>query len=137
MTNQELYELMTRFERSCIQSIKLTRGDFSVELCKASAASGAATAAVVPATPAPQVEETGKAITAPLVGTYYEAASPGAKPFVAVGDRVQKGQTVCLIEAMKMISEIPAPCDCVITEILKENGSMAAFGEPLFRYQPC
>ena len=52
-------------------------------------------------------------------------------------DRVKKGQTVCLIEAMKMMSEVPAPCDCVIEEVLKANGELAAFGEALFRYRPC
>ena len=52
-----------------------------------------------------------------------------------MGDRVSKGQTVCLIEAMKMMSEVPAPCDCVIEEILKANGELVAFGEPLFHYR--
>ena len=50
---------------------------------------------------------------------------------------MKKGQTVCLLEAMKMMSEIPAPCDCVIDEVLKTNGELAAFGEPLFQYRPC
>ena len=76
-------------------------------------------------------------ITAPLVGTFYAASSPEAEPFVTVGSRVSKGQTVCLIEAMKMISEIPAPCDCIIREIAKGNGTLAAFGDVLFRYEPC
>ena len=56
---------------------------------------------------------------------------------VKEGDRVRKGQPVCLLEAMKMMSEIPAPCDCEITAVLKENGALVSFGEPLFRYQPC
>ena len=53
------------------------------------------------------------------------------------GDKVQKGQTVCLIEAMKTMIEVPAPQDCVIETVLKANGELAAFGEPLFRYRPC
>ena len=77
------------------------------------------------------------AISAPLVGTYYAAPAPDQAPFVNLGDRVKKGQTVCLIEAMKMMSEVPAPCDCVIEEVLKANGDLAAFGEALFRYKPC
>lgn len=136
MTNQELYDLIARFERSSLHRLKMTRGDFSLDMSKGG------TAQVAP-TPAPTPEATQSAqgntsvITAPLVGTYYAAPAPDAEPFVAAGSRVTKGQTVCLLEAMKMISEIPAPCDCVITEILKENGTLAAFGEALFRYEPC
>ena len=103
------------------------------------AAAIAAVSAAVPvqapapaAAPAPAREEA-PAVTAPLVGTFYTAPAPDQAPFVAVGDRVKKGQTVCLIEAMKMMSEIPAPMDCVIEEILVENGSLAGYDAPLFR----
>ena len=65
-------------------------------------------------------------MTAPLVGTYYAAPGPEQPPFVKAGDRVKKGETLCLIEAMKMMSEVPAPCDCVIDAVLKENGELAA-----------
>ena len=71
------------------------------------------------------------------MGTFYAAPAPDQPPFVKVGDRVKKGQTVCLIEAMKMMSEVPAPCDCIIEAVLKDNGELAAFGEPLLRYKPC
>ena len=54
-----------------------------------------------------------------------------------VGDTVKAGDTLLILEAMKMMSEIPAPCDCEITAVLKENGALVSFGEPLFRYQPC
>lgn len=141
MTNQEIFDLLDRFERGCVRSLRITRGDFSLEMSKdgqaaAPAASEPAplgTAAVSPA----QQTQGGKVITAPLAGVFYAAHAPGEKPYVSVGDRVEKGQTVCLMEAMKMISEIPAPCNCIITEILKENGKLAAFGEPIFRYTPC
>ena len=69
----------------------------------------------------------------PPGGTFYAAAGPDAEPFVKVGDQVKKGQTVCILEAMKMMSEIPAPMDCVIEEILVENGSLAGYDAPLFR----
>ena len=79
----------------------------------------------------------GPSIDAPLVGTFYTSPAPDQAPFVLPGDRVSKGQTVCLIEAMKMMSEVPAPCDCVIESVCKSNGELVAFGEPLFRYRPC
>lgn len=146
MTNQEIFDLMDRFERSNLQSMKLSMQDFSIELSHPAPAAApavipmaapAAAVSAAPATPAPAAPEAPEApaITAPLVGTYYAASAPDQPPFVAVGDRVSKGQTVCLIEAMKMMSEVPAPCDCVIEEILKANGELVAFGEPLFHYR--
>lgn len=144
MTTQEIYDLLVRFERSSIHSMKLRDGDFSLELAKAEPVFAAMPAAVAPAAAAPtapaeaaKAQENANVITAPLAGVFYAASAPGETPFVAVGDRVEKGQTVCLMEAMKMISEIPAPCDCIITEILGENGVLAAFGDTLFRFQPC
>lgn len=140
MTNQEIYDLIARFESSTLGTLKLSNGDFSLELSKDGTAGAAPVAAPVSsgaATPAVKPEENDTVITAPLVGTLYAAPAPEAAPFVTVGKRVKKGQTVCLIEAMKMLSEIPAPCDCIITEILKENGSLVAFHEPIFRYKPC
>ena len=141
MTNEEIFDLMDRFGRSNLQTLKLSMQDFSIELTHPAPAAAAAAPAAAPAAqtvpapaqaaPAPEAP----AITAPLVGTYYAASAPDQAPFVAVGDRVSKGQTVCLIEAMKMMSEVPAPCDCVIEEILKANGELVAFGEPLFRYR--
>ena len=140
MTNQEIFGLLDRFERSGLASLKLRRGDFSLELSRASAPSPAPAgeAQSAPAqSPAPSAEATDEAIIAPLAGVFYAAAAPGEVPYAEVGTRVRKGQTVCLMEAMKMISEIPAPCDCVITGVCKENGTLAAYGEPLFRYRPC
>lgn len=139
MTNQEIFDLMDRFQRSSLRSMKLSCQDFSIELEQSAPAAAAAAPEAVPApaaaAPAPQPES--PVISAPLVGTYYAASAPDQPPFVAPGDRVKKGQTVCLIEAMKMMSEVPAPCDCVIEEVLKANGALTAFGEPLFRYRPC
>nr|WP_325294424.1 acetyl-CoA carboxylase biotin carboxyl carrier protein subunit [uncultured Oscillibacter sp.] len=139
MTNQEIYDLMARFDAGGLQKLKLSQGDFKIELEKTAPVAAAAPAMVpVPAAPAaaPTAEEA-PAVTAPLVGTFYAAPAPEQPPFVAPGDRVQKGQTVCLIEAMKTMIEVPAPCDCVIEEVLKANGELAAFGEALMRYRPC
>lgn len=71
-------------------------------------------------------------VKAPLVGVFYEAASPEQDPFVKVGSRVSKGDTLCLIEAMKMMNEVTAPKDGVIKEILVENGDMVEYDAPLF-----
>lgn len=134
MTNQEIFELMSRFEGSSLRAMKVTRGDCTLELERGSAVPALQPSAA--AAPAPEKQEE-PAVTAPLAGVFYAAAEPGGKPFAAVGDRVRKGDTLCLMEAMKMISEITAPCDLTVTEILKGNGELAAYGEPLVRYRPC
>lgn len=74
----------------------------------------------------------GKIIKSPMVGTFYRASSPGAEPFVSVGSAVTEGQTLCVIEAMKLMNEIPADNAGVIKEILVENGQPVEFGQPLF-----
>ena len=72
-----------------------------------------------------------------MVGMFYISPSPDEDPFVKVGQEVLSGQTLAIVEAMKMMSEVPAPCDCIIEAVLKDNGELAAFGEPLLRYKPC
>ena len=138
MTNQEIFDLMDRLQRSSIQTMKLSTQEFTIELSRGGVpASAAPVAAAAPAAPAPAPEADGKVVTAPLVGTFYAAPAPEKPPFVRAGDRVKKGDTLCLIEAMKMMSEIPAPCDCVIEAVLKTSGELVSFGEPLLRYKPC
>ena len=138
MTNQEIFDLMDRFQRSSIQTMKLSTQEFTIELSRGGAPAPAAPVpAAAPAVPAPAPAADGKVVTAPLVGTFYAAPAPEKPPFVRAGDRVKKGDTLCLIEAMKMMSEIPAPCDCVIEAVLKESGELVSFGEPLLRYKPC
>ena len=134
MTNQEIKELISCFESSSLQAMKLSTQEFTIELSRGGAPAPASIApAADPAAPAPA----GSAVTAPLVGTFYAAPAPEKPPFVQVGDKVQKGDTLCLIEAMKMMSEVPAPCDCVIEAVLKADGDLVSFGEPLLRYKPC
>ena len=136
MELESIYALMERFERSSITGLELEQNGTRLKLEKAVAvAAPVAAAAPTVAAPAPQQapQEEGEYIKAPLVGTFYTAAGPDAAPFVQVGDKVQKGQTVCILEAMKAMSEIPAPMDCVIEEVLLDNGSLAAFDAPLFR----
>ena len=136
MELESIYALMERFERSSITGLELEQNGARLKLEKAVAvAAPVAVAAAPAAAPAPQqtAQEEGEYIKAPLVGTFYTAAGPDAAPFVQVGDKVEKGQTVCILEAMKAMSEIPAPMDCVIEEVLLDNGSLAAFDAPLFR----
>lgn len=132
MELESIYALMERFERSCISGLELEQNGTRLKLEKAVAVADPAPAAA-PAAGQPAQAEEGEYIKAPLVGTFYTAAGPDAAPFVQVGDKVLKGQTVCILEAMKAMSEIPAPMDCVIEEVLLDNGSLAAFDAPLFR----
>lgn len=72
-------------------------------------------------------------IASPIVGTFYEAMSPNDEPFVSVGQKISKGEVVCIVEAMKLMNEISAEFDCEIVSILSENGKMVQYGEPLFK----
>lgn len=74
-----------------------------------------------------------KIIKSPMVGTFYSKSSPTAEPFVKVGDKVKKGQTLCIIEAMKLMNEIEAECDGEIVEVCAQDDSMVEFGESLFK----
>lgn len=75
-------------------------------------------------------------ITAPLVGTFYRASTPEVAPFVEVGDRVKKGQVICIIEAMKLMNEIEAEADGIVARVLVENSHPVEYGEPLFLLEP-
>ena len=91
----------------------------------------AASPAPASATAAPEVPA-GHVIKSPMVGTFYRSSSPGAKPFVEVGSAIKEGETVCIIEAMKILNEIEADKTGTITRILCENGQAVEFGQPLF-----
>lgn len=98
---------------------------------------GAAGAALAAASPVPAAAPTpaaptGHVVKSPMVGTFYRAASPGGKPFIEVGSQVKEGETVCIIEAMKILNEIEADKAGTITEILVENGQAVEYGQPLF-----
>ncbi|SAL56031.1 acetyl-CoA carboxylase biotin carboxyl carrier protein subunit [Caballeronia turbans] len=84
--------------------------------------------AAAPAAAAPQ----GHIVTSPMVGSFYRAPSPGADPFIQVGDTVKEGQTLCIIEAMKLLNEIESDKAGVVKEILVENGQAVEYGQPLF-----
>jgi acetyl-CoA carboxylase biotin carboxyl carrier protein len=84
------------------------------------------------AEPAPAPVEEGHVVKSPMVGTFYRSASPGAKPFVEVGDTVQQGDVLCIVEAMKLMNEIEADATGTIKAVIAENGQPVEFGQPLF-----
>lgn len=89
----------------------------------------------VPKAPSPATASespSGTQVTSPMVGTFYRAPSPGADPFVDIGTQVKKGDTLCIIEAMKLLNEIEAEVSGTVKQILVENGSPVEFGQPLF-----
>ena len=145
MELSDILALLDRFDASSAASMKLRLGDLRLELNNNAApaavapaavpvvAAPAAVAAPVPAAEAPKAQAEGTTVKAPLVGTFYAASAPGEAPFVSVGDTVKKGQTLCVLEAMKMMSEVPAPCDCVILETLAKDGDLVGFDAPLFQ----
>ena len=149
MKKEEIYELMDRFESGSLYSMKLKCEDFTLELQKAPPAPPAfpgmppAFAAFPPGMPAPAQEadavedeaaEDFESVVSPLAGTFYAAPEPGAEPFVTPGSRVQAGQTLCLVEAMKTMNEITAPCDCLILAVMAEDAEVVSYGEELIRY---
>jgi acetyl-CoA carboxylase biotin carboxyl carrier protein len=93
---------------------------------------GGEPAGAAPAGPAAPPQPEGHVVKSPMVGTFYRSAAPGAKAFVEVGQAVKAGETVCIIEAMKLLNEIECDQDGVISEILVENGQPVEFGQPLF-----
>lgn len=98
----------------------------------AAVAAPVAAAAAAPAAAPAEPEPTGHQVKSPMVGTFYRASSPGAKSFVEVGSQVKEGDTICIIEAMKILNEIEADKSGTITKILAENGQAVEYGAPLF-----
>ena len=148
MTNKEIKDLMRFFDNSDISKVKIKDGEFSIELQKGfdgsvvnsvSAPFQSAPVTVQPTTEANQesakieeIKNDSLTIDSPMVGTFYIAPSPGSEPFVKVGTVVKKGQTIAIIEAMKIMNEIEAEFDCRITEILASDGQPVEFGLSLF-----
>ena len=135
MTQDTLFQLVKAFEAGHASRLEYTEGDSRLVLEKNTAVPVAPAPAPAAPSPAgsPEAAPEAQMVQSPLVGTFYAAAEPGGAPFVKSGDSVHKGQTVCIVEAMKMINEIPAPCDCVIEECLVKDGALVGFGDGLFR----
>ena len=136
MELETLFQLMDRFSRSDLSALEWRQGEDAVVLKREMTAAPAAVPAVqasAPSSNSAPAEDDAELVTAPMVGTYYAAASPDEAPFVKVGQKVNKGDVLCIIEAMKMMSEITAQYDGVVAEILAENGQAVGFGAPLLR----
>ena len=136
----EIKELIALLEGSSLSVLEVQADGNKVRLEKSAAtAVQAAPAPVVAAAPAaaaaePAADKTdsGKSIKAPIVGVFYAAPSPDSEPYVSVGTRVKKGDTVCIIEAMKCMNEIQAEADGEIVDVLVNNGDLVEFDQPLF-----
>lgn len=103
---------------------------------QAAAPVAAASAPVAaPVAVAAAVSEIGEVITSPIVGTFYSSPSPESDPYVKVGSIIEKGQTLCIVEAMKLMNEIEAEFKCKVVEILGENAKPVEYGAPLFRVE--
>jgi acetyl-CoA carboxylase biotin carboxyl carrier protein len=154
MKFDEIKELMKLFSKSKLDKIKVKNKDFEIEMEKggeagvppSASAVSAQTAAPTPApaaqqpASAPAAEETkpaaeGELITSPMVGTFYASPSPDSPPFVQPGDTVRKGQTLCILEAMKIMNELEAEYDCKILEVLVQDGEPVEYDKPLFRVE--
>ena len=147
MDIRKVKKLIELLEESQVAEIEIHEGEESVRISRMPAqpvvqaapaiamAVPAATVAPPAAVPEPAAEAAkpdGHEVTSPMVGTFYEAASPGAKPFVTVGQQVSTGDTLCIVEAMKMLNQIEADKAGKVSAILVENGQPVEFGQTLF-----
>ena len=160
MDLSEIRQILEMMKEHALTEFELERDDFKLRLRKQDAAGAAPVAAAQPvymaapvaSLPAPPVAETRTeppsvltaadeemelaVVKSPIVGTFYRASEPGAKPFTEVGEFVKKGQVLCIIEAMKLMNEINAECDGEIVKVYVENGQAVQYGERLFAIRP-
>ncbi|MCK7492111.1 MAG: acetyl-CoA carboxylase biotin carboxyl carrier protein [Comamonadaceae bacterium] len=151
MDLRKLKKLIDLVQESGISELEVTEGEEKVRIakhgrrrarctttptCRRRRAAGPAPAAAAPAAPAPSRppprSRKATCVKAPMVGTFYRSSAPGSKPFVEVGQAVQVGDTLCIIEAMKLMNEIESDAAGTIKAILVENGQPVEYGQPLF-----
>ena len=153
MDLRKLKKLIDLVQESGVAELEITEGEERVKIVKGGGATPSPAAPPAPATsgPAPTVPaphpkpaaepmpagepataQEGHVVKAPMVGTFYRAPSPDAKPYVELGQTIKKGETVCIIEAMKLMNEIETDAAGVIKAILAENGQPVEYGQPLF-----
>lgn len=144
MDIRKIKKLIEIIEESDIAELEIKEGEESIRISRYSAAPAAVSYAPAPApAPAPAVAApaavapadekiTGHVVKSPMVGTFYRSASPGTKVFAEVGQSVQAGDTLCIIEAMKILNQIEADKSGTITKVLVENAEPVEYGQPLF-----
>jgi len=151
MDLRKLKTLIDLVSESNISELEITEADGKVRIVKSDPAAAVAMQPVYAAPAAPVVHaaaaapvapaaapaaaapvETGHIVKSPMVGTFYRASSPNAKPFADVGQQVKEGEAICIIEAMKIMNEIEADKTGTITKVMCENGQAVEFGQPLF-----
>lgn len=149
MDLRKLKTLIDLVQQSDIAELEITEGEEKVRISRFGGATAPVMMAHAPqpmmqmpaveaaeaapqAADVPPAEPEGHIVKSPMVGTFYRSAAPGSKPFVEVGSPIKSGETVCIIEAMKLLNEIEADADGVIKAILVENGQPVEYGQPLF-----
>ena len=147
MDIRKIKKLIELLEESGVAEIEIHEGEESVRISRYGQTPAAAapvtyaaappisapTAAVAPVDTTPEVAVlTGHQVTSPMVGTFYTSSTPGAKSFVEVGQRVKEGDTLCIIEAMKIMNQIEADVSGVVSKVYVENGEPIEYGQPLF-----
>ena len=147
MDLRKLKTLIDLVSESNVSELEITEAEGTVRIVKAvnhpvavatvaapvaMVAASAPVAAAPVAPPAAPAEVVGHVVKSPMVGTFYRAASPGAKSFVEVGSVVKEGEPICIIEAMKILNEIEADASGTVTQILVDNGQAVEFGQPMF-----
>ncbi|MEZ7848242.1 MAG: acetyl-CoA carboxylase biotin carboxyl carrier protein [Polaromonas sp.] len=144
MDLRKLKTLIDLVSESNVSELEITEAEGKVRIVKfmgaapmvmqapAMVAAAAAPVAAAVAAPAATAEVVGHAVKSPMVGTYYRSASPGARAFVEIGSQVKEGDTICIIEAMKILNEIEADKSGTVTAILCENGQAVEYGQPLY-----
>lgn len=138
MDLQQIEKLVQIIENSSMLEFSIQEGDTKIKMSRhgTMGVPGEAAVTVAQTAPAAPIEEEAEDetyITSPIVGTFYSAPSPEAKAFVKVGDRVKAGQTVCILEAMKLMNEIESDFDCEIEAVLASNEQKIEYGQPLFK----
>ncbi len=145
MRKKEIKDLIKLVEESSINELEVCHGAHKIRISKGAAPLLSAPAQVppAPAAPTPEVVENAepaedklasnlKQITSPMVGTFYRAPAPGSESFIEVGQAINVGQTVCIVEAMKLMNEIGSDFNGVVRQILIENAQPVEYGQPLF-----